>query len=74
MGLYLFMSFFAMYLFLGEGLAGRLLTETSFDSNYEITWGDFNVLSLNQGSEIQLSMDKSSGQLFLALSLLLVLR
>ncbi|XP_022758698.1 xyloglucan endotransglucosylase/hydrolase protein 2-like [Durio zibethinus] len=32
-----------------------------FDENYEITWGSDHVLSLNQGSEIQLSMDISSG-------------
>ena len=32
-----------------------------FDENYEITWGYDHVLSLNQGREIQLSMDLSSG-------------
>ncbi|TYJ23755.1 hypothetical protein E1A91_A08G214300v1 [Gossypium mustelinum] len=32
-----------------------------FDENYVITWGNDHVLSLNQDTEIQLSMDKSSG-------------
>lgn len=34
---------------------------TSFDENYELTWGFDHVLSLNQGTQIQLSMDTSSG-------------
>ena len=32
-----------------------------FDDNYVVTWG--NVLKLNQGREVQLSMDKSAGLL-----------
>ncbi|MBA0853190.1 hypothetical protein Goshw_014598, partial [Gossypium schwendimanii] len=32
-----------------------------FDENYVITWGNDHVLFLNQDTEIQLSMDKSSG-------------
>ncbi|XVF32181.1 hypothetical protein REPUB_Repub17cG0059800 [Reevesia pubescens] len=35
-----------------------------FDENYEITWGNDHVFSLNQGTEIQLSMDISSGSGF----------
>ncbi|OVA01628.1 Glycoside hydrolase [Macleaya cordata] len=35
-----------------------------FDDNYVITWGDNNVLHLDQGRTIQLSMDKSSGSGF----------
>ncbi|OAY32844.2 xyloglucan endotransglucosylase/hydrolase protein 2 [Manihot esculenta] len=37
---------------------------TSFDENYEVTWGFDHVLSLNQGTQIQLSMDTSSGSGF----------
>lgn len=32
-----------------------------FDQNYKVTWGDNHVMSLNQGKEIQLTMDNSSG-------------
>lgn len=32
-----------------------------FDENYVATWGQ--VLKLNQGKEVQLSMDQSSGSL-----------
>lgn len=34
---------------------------TSFDQNYAVTWGNNNILKLDGGREIQLSMDKSSG-------------
>lgn len=37
--------------------------EASFDENYVVTWGQEQVLKLNQGKEVQLSMDHSSGQL-----------
>ncbi|KAH0891237.1 hypothetical protein HID58_053666 [Brassica napus] len=33
-----------------------------FDDNYVVTWG--NVLKLDQGREVQLSMDKTSGAAF----------
>lgn len=36
----------------------------SFYENYNVTWGFDHVLSLNQGREIQLSMDSSSGYIF----------
>ncbi|XP_062078174.1 xyloglucan endotransglucosylase/hydrolase protein 2-like [Humulus lupulus] len=57
---------FFVFVFLGfEGLV-RIRSEksddnTSFDENYKVTWGFDHVLSLNQGTQIQLSMDKSSG-------------
>lgn len=35
-----------------------------FDKNYVVTWGQDHVLKLNQGKEVQLSMDHSSGSLF----------
>lgn len=35
--------------------------DISFYRNYKVTWGANNVLSLDQGREIQLSMDASSG-------------
>jgi len=40
---------------------GSMETETSFDQNYEVIWGDDHVVSLNQGKEVQLTMDNSSG-------------
>ncbi|KAK7339158.1 hypothetical protein VNO77_19809 [Canavalia gladiata] len=43
---------------------GRMSTEISFDQNYEVIWGDNHVVSLNQGKEIQLTMDNSSGSGF----------
>nr|KAJ0185560.1 hypothetical protein LSAT_V11C900460460 [Lactuca sativa] len=33
----------------------------SFDENYKIIWGNQHVQLLNQGREVQLSLDKSSG-------------
>ncbi|CAJ2632456.1 unnamed protein product [Trifolium pratense] len=36
----------------------------SFDQNYKVTWGDNHVMSINQGKEIQLTMDYSSGSGF----------
>ncbi|XP_059625210.1 xyloglucan endotransglucosylase/hydrolase protein 2-like [Cornus florida] len=41
-----------------DGIGAR---NSSFDVNYSITWGNDHVLPLNQGREIQLSMDKFSG-------------
>lgn len=37
--------------------------EVSFDKNYVVTWGQDHVLKVNQGKEVQLSMDHSSGPL-----------
>ncbi|KAF7119446.1 hypothetical protein RHSIM_Rhsim13G0046700 [Rhododendron simsii] len=62
-------SFFGVILFLLFGvllgevliLAGGASSDSSFDVNYYVTWGSSNVLSLNEGGEIQLSMDISSG-------------
>lgn len=34
---------------------------TSFDQNYAVTWGNNNIVKLDGGREVQLSMDKSSG-------------
>jgi xyloglucan:xyloglucosyl transferase len=33
----------------------------TFDQNYKVTWGGNHVMSINQGKEIQLTMDYSSG-------------
>ncbi|XP_010440650.1 PREDICTED: xyloglucan endotransglucosylase/hydrolase protein 2 [Camelina sativa] len=35
-----------------------------FDKNYVVTWGQNHVLKLNQGKEVELSMDQSSGSGF----------
>ncbi|XP_077236671.1 xyloglucan endotransglucosylase/hydrolase protein 2-like [Tasmannia lanceolata] len=49
---------FLVFVFVG-GAIGQ--NDTSFDQNYVIQWGGDHVLSLDQGREIQLYMDKSSG-------------
>lgn len=61
-------SFFGVILFVLVGVLGEVLilaggasSDSSFDVNYYVTWGSSNVLSLNEGGEIQLSMDISSG-------------
>ncbi|GLT24942.1 hypothetical protein SLA2020_001030 [Shorea laevis] len=58
-------SFFA---FLLLGILATTRTNTanadvnaSFDQSYQITWGNDHVKSLNQGKEIQVSLDKTSG-------------
>jgi xyloglucan:xyloglucosyl transferase len=33
----------------------------TFDQNYKVTWGGNHVMYINQGKEIQLTMDYSSG-------------
>jgi len=38
-----------------------------FDVNYVVTWGQDHILKLNQGKEVQLSMDYSSGSMFFLL-------
>ncbi|WCJ38040.1 Xyloglucan endotransglucosylase/hydrolase [Euphorbia peplus] len=35
--------------------------DISFDQNYKVTWGNDHVIPLNQGTQVQLFMDKSSG-------------
>ncbi|KAL6968009.1 xyloglucan:xyloglucosyl transferase [Sarracenia purpurea var. burkii] len=54
--------FFAVLIILqhGEAVAAGGAGDLSFDENYYVTWGNNHVSSLNQGTEIQLSMDKSS--------------
>ncbi|CAE5977198.1 unnamed protein product [Arabidopsis arenosa] len=37
---------------------------TDFDVHYAVTWGQDHILKLNQGKEVQLSMDQSSGSGF----------
>ncbi|PON70827.1 Xyloglucan endotransglucosylase/hydrolase [Parasponia andersonii] len=59
-------SVLVFFVFLVLGCRGLLVAtqntdNTSFDQNYQVTWGFDHVLSSNQGREIQLSMDKSSG-------------
>ncbi|KAJ8899348.1 hypothetical protein K2173_018322 [Erythroxylum novogranatense] len=54
--------FLAFLIFVGV-LAG-VIGDNSFDQNYYITWGNGNVLSLQAGTEVQLSLDKSSGSGF----------
>ncbi|KAK3021636.1 hypothetical protein RJ639_046360 [Escallonia herrerae] len=57
------LSIFA-FLLLSWGLACCRASGGSYDANYDITWGSNNVVSSNQGREVQLSMDQSSGSGF----------
>ncbi|XAR58732.1 Xyloglucan:xyloglucosyl transferase [Bertholletia excelsa] len=51
-----------MFLLSWPGLtSGSGNEDTSFDENYYVTWGNDHALPLNQGREIQLSLDNSSG-------------
>ncbi|KAJ4957325.1 hypothetical protein NE237_014108 [Protea cynaroides] len=59
-----FSSLFLLAFCLVGGSVATRATDPSFDTNYEITWGSDHVQSINQGREIQLSMDKSSGSGF----------
>ncbi|KDP26372.1 hypothetical protein JCGZ_17530 [Jatropha curcas] len=43
------------------GVIAKRTSDISFDQNYEVTWGYDHVLSLHQGRQVQLSMDKYSG-------------
>ncbi|XP_027927103.1 xyloglucan endotransglucosylase/hydrolase protein 2-like [Vigna unguiculata] len=57
-------QFFIFLLLLHAVVQGKMDTETRFDQNYEVIWGDDHVVSLNQGRQIQLTMDNSSGSGF----------
>ncbi|KAF8365200.1 hypothetical protein HHK36_032792 [Tetracentron sinense] len=55
-------SLLSLFVFVLVGrVLGSMPTESSFDQYYNISWGDGHFLSLDQGREIQLSMDNSSG-------------
>ncbi|VVA15814.1 PREDICTED: xyloglucan endotransglucosylase/hydrolase [Prunus dulcis] len=55
------LGFFVFLLLLVGGTIASNNDDSAFDKNYEITWGNDHVLSLNQGREIQLSLDSRSG-------------
>lgn len=55
--------FFAVVLLGGILHLSRGREDVNFDINYNITWGNDHVLSLDQGREVQLSMDIQSGYL-----------
>ncbi|KAD4584392.1 hypothetical protein E3N88_21993 [Mikania micrantha] len=42
-------------------LLGDAIPDASFDENYNVTWGDNHVLFLNQGREVRLLLDETSG-------------
>ncbi|CAN1318402.1 Xyloglucan endotransglucosylase/hydrolase protein 2 [Linum perenne] len=46
------------------GCRNRGETETPFEMNYGVTWGYDHFSSINQGTQVQLSMDKASGSGF----------
>ncbi|XP_050208060.1 xyloglucan endotransglucosylase/hydrolase protein 2-like [Mercurialis annua] len=53
---------FLAYFLIGGVLSKRIIRDTNiFDKHYQVTWGKDHVLLLNQGKEIQLSMDNTSG-------------
>lgn len=52
---------FVLVLFLISTVDARAPGGRTFDDNYYVTWG--NVLKLNQGTEVQLSMDQTAGSL-----------
>nr|GMD26994.1 xyloglucan endotransglucosylase/hydrolase protein 2-like [Ipomoea batatas]GME21048.1 xyloglucan endotransglucosylase/hydrolase protein 2-like [Ipomoea batatas] len=45
-------------------ISAAAAADVSFDANYFVDWGNYHVISSNQGREIQLSMDQSSGSGF----------
>ncbi|KAJ8749200.1 hypothetical protein K2173_018673 [Erythroxylum novogranatense] len=54
-----FPCFLTFFLFFGYLVSAK--GDISFDQNYYITWGNKNVLSLQAGAEVQLSLDNSTG-------------
>ncbi|KAF9688400.1 hypothetical protein SADUNF_Sadunf02G0193400 [Salix dunnii] len=56
----LFLPRLLAFLLIG-GVLARRNGDASFDQNYDITWGYDRVLSLDEGRQIQLSLDNSSG-------------
>ncbi|XP_043719947.1 xyloglucan endotransglucosylase/hydrolase protein 2-like [Telopea speciosissima] len=52
-----------VFFLVGEAIPAGT-TNPKFDTNYEITWGYDHVQSIDQGTQIQLSMDNSSGSGF----------
>ncbi|CAL2280191.1 unnamed protein product [Prunus armeniaca] len=58
------LGFFVFLLLLVGGTIASNNDDSAFDKNYEITWGNDHVLSLDQGREIQLSLDSHSGSGF----------
>ncbi|CAI9768687.1 unnamed protein product [Fraxinus pennsylvanica] len=56
--------FFAVVLLCGILQLSRARDDVNFNVNYNITWGNDHVLSLDQGREVQLSMDIQSGSGF----------
>lgn len=59
-----------------ELVVGRrfMSDDSTFDESYGVTWGKDHVMSLDQGRQLQLSLDQSSGFIHLLfLSLFLIL-
>ncbi|KAG2315575.1 hypothetical protein Bca52824_018697 [Brassica carinata] len=62
-GEYVFSIFSSvLVLFLIATVDARVPGSQGFDENYVVTWG--NVLKLNQGREVQLTMDQTAGSAF----------
>lgn len=55
---FVFLSLFLIRKVFGED------GEIGFDVNYKVIWGGDHVVYMNQGKEIQLSMDEASGILY----------
>ncbi|KAK7304509.1 hypothetical protein VNO77_42390 [Canavalia gladiata] len=60
--IFVFLLFLVAHVFpIAKGSSSE---QISFNQNYMVTWGGSHVVFLNQGKEIQLAMDKSSGSGF----------
>lgn len=57
--IFIFLVVLVPYVVFARGI--RRSEEIIFDQNYNVTWGGNHVMSINQGKEIQLTMDYSSG-------------
>uniref|UniRef100_A0A6N2LG86 Xyloglucan endotransglucosylase/hydrolase n=1 Tax=Salix viminalis TaxID=40686 RepID=A0A6N2LG86_SALVM len=55
---------FLAFLLIG-GVLARRNGDASFDRNYDITWGNDHVLSIDEGRQIQLSLDNSSAMMIM---------
>ncbi|XP_027337101.1 xyloglucan endotransglucosylase/hydrolase protein 2-like [Abrus precatorius] len=59
--IFVFLLFLVFHVIFAKGSNSD---EIRFDQNYKVVWGGNHVLPLNQGKEIQLSLDNSSGSGF----------
>lgn len=51
----------SVFFLLLSGIFAAENDDIAFDKNYEFIWGNDHILSLNQGRELQLTLDNRSG-------------